>query len=611
MPSSLTAQAFAQTLLDALPSARSSEDDYDPHDQRLSAIFVRVWQSSTDGNACIDLSSEEQSLLLYGSAKVLIGKNKPLMLDHQALYLNRYWHAEKRLAQAVRLRLANAAQVKTDQVPIDRAPIDRAPIDRGALGFEAETGSLLMAAENAPELQGLAPEQFQALRTALAGRLTIIYGGPGTGKTRTIASLMTAYARLHEKPIWVAAPTAKAGARLMESLQVLMVEASSKLNAEPDLLSKLALHSPHLPTEALTIQRLLSRLPATKIFFRDDDQPQAQWQGPGLLVVDEASMLSLELCDQLFARLSVDCGLVLVGDPNQLHSVETGSVFAGLCGAEWPSLKASRVRLNRNFRQTNRRHLSDLADGVLRGDVDSSLFVDELALTKPVLARLIEAAAKRYAATLRHAQNQLPVDASISVRALAYLEAASQYRLLSARRNGFTGADRISAAVLAKLKTIQRVSHQSWFEGRLITITRNDVGSGLLNGDTGVCVIDTDLSVGTDPGRSALPRVLVAFERRGVVLTIPAAALPHFQDGYCLSVHQSQGSEFDHVDFVAAPAEHRLATRELLYTAVTRAKSSLNVFGELEDLQWAASHPTVRHSRLAWRIDRPQESGLD
>lgn len=595
MPSSLTAQAFAQMLLSAMPSLHQSNGDLEGNDQRLSAIFERLWQNSADGNACIELSSDEQSLLLYSPAKLLVGEDKPLMLDHQALYLNRYWHAEKRLAQAVHLRLADLAVATATQA---------------SLGLEEEAGSLTKLAENDQELAGLAPEQIHALQAALVGELTIIYGGPGTGKTRTIASLLTSYSRLHKKPIWVAAPTAKAGARVMQSLQALMAEESTTLNAEPDLLSKLAPDSTYLPTEAFTIQRLLSRLPATRIFFRDEDHPQAQWQGPGLLVVDEASMLSLELCDQVFARLNKDCSLVLVGDPNQLHSVETGSVFAQLCAAEWPSLKASRVRLNRNFRQTNRRHLSELADGVLRGEVDPSLFVDELALTKPVLATLIEAAAKRYAAILLHVQDQLPADACSTERALAYLKAASQYRLLSARRSGMAGADRISEAVLAKLKTIQRLSQQSWFEGRLIIITRNDVDSGLLNGDIGVCVMDTDLSFASDPGRSGLSRVLLVFERRGAVLAIPAAALPHFQDGYCMSVHQSQGSEFDHVDFVAAPAEHRLATRELLYTAVTRAKSSLNIFGEWDDLQWAASHPTVRHSRLAWRIDHPQENGL-
>jgi exodeoxyribonuclease V alpha subunit len=598
MPSSLTAQAFAQTLLTAIPLSRPSDVESETLGQRLSVIFERLWQSSTDGNACIELSPGELSLLKDSAAKVLVGEDKPLMLDQLALYLNRYWHAENRLAHAVHLRLGQSDQVSTAQVPYARVSQES----------EAGVESLSIEAGRNPELKGLAAEQVQALQAALVGRLTIIYGGPGTGKTRTIASLLEAYARLYKKPIWVAAPTAKAGARLMESLQALMAEVGRKQDAEAELLPEVVRDSSYLPTEALTIQRLLSRLPLTKIFFRDEDQPLEQWQGPGLLVVDEASMLSLELCVQLFARLSLDCRLVLVGDPNQLHSVETGSVFAGLCEAQWPSLKASRVQLKRNFRQSNRLHLSQLADGILRGEVDSSLFAEELKLTKPVLGALIEVAAKRYAAILQEARDQLPAAVSSAERALAYLKASGRYRVVSARRSGIGGADRISEAVLAKLKAIQKVSHQSWFEGRLITITRNDAASGLFNGDTGVCVIEPGLSGGIDSSRATLPRVLVAFERSGAVLTIPAAALPHFQDGYCLSVHQAQGSEFDHVDFVAAPAEHRLATRELLYTAVTRAKSSLNVFGEWTDLRWAASHPTVRHSRLPWRIDHPRGS---
>jgi exodeoxyribonuclease V alpha subunit len=600
MPSSLTAQAFAQTLLTAMPLSRPFDPESETLTQRLSAIFERLWQSSTDGNACIELSPNELSLLQNSEAKVLVGEDKPLMLDQLALYLNRYWHAENRLAQAVHLRLGQSDQVSTAQVAYARVSQES----------EAGVESLSIEAGRNPELKGLAAEQVQALQAALVGRLTIIYGGPGTGKTRTIASLLEAYARLYKKPIWVAAPTAKAGARLMESLQALRAEVSRKHDAGSELFPTDVPDSSYLPTEALTVQRLLSRLPLTRIYFRDEDQPLEQWQGPGLLVVDEASMLSLELCEQLFARLSLDCRLVLVGDPNQLHSVETGSVFAGLCEAQWPSLKASRVQLKRNFRQSNRLHLSELADGVLRGEVDSSLFLEELTLSKPVLGTLIEGAAKRYAALLLEAQDQLPAAASSAERALAYLKAATRYRAVSARRSGIGGADRISEAVLTKLKAIHRLSHQSWFEGRLITVTRNDAASGLLNGDTGVCVIEPGLTGFAEAARTP-PRVLVAFERSGAVLTIPAAALPHFQDGYCLSVHQAQGSEFDHVDFVAAPAEHRLATRELLYTAVTRAKSSLNVFGEWTDLRWAASHPTVRHSRLPWRIDHPHGSGAD
>ena len=204
------------------------------------------------------------------------------------------------------------------------------------------------------------------------------------------------------------------------------------------------------------------------------------------------------------------------------------------------------------------------------------------------------------------AQSQCTLSASPSERALAYLRGAAKYRLLSARRSGFAGADRLSEAILLRLKALQHVGHQTWFEGRMITITKNDAASGLFNGDTGVCVLVTDAANETEFATSDPIQAVIVFERQGVIMTIAAAALPRFQNAYCLSVHQSQGSEFEHVDFVAAPSGHRLATRELLYTAVTRAKHSLTVWGEVADLQWAASRATVRHSRLQWKLDHPE-----
>jgi exodeoxyribonuclease V alpha subunit len=589
MTNSFTSQAFAQTLMSVMRSTNAAGMPLAATDTRLGAVFERLWQSSANGDACIFLNTDERNLVLSDGAKILLGPEKPLMIDGDSLYLNRFWSAETRLALAVRLR------VSKDQA--------------SAQASNEACSPLFPSASLAQTTLGLAESQLNAIRTALSARLTIIFGGPGTGKTRTIAALLSSYARIFERPIWVAAPTAKAGARLMESLEAHISESAIK---EADNRADPLPRNQYLPLEALTIQRLLSRLPKKKSFYRDFDRPDVHWTGPGLLVVDEASMLSLELCEQLFERVSPDCALVLVGDPNQLHSVETGSVFAALCEAEWSPLKAVRVRLSQNFRQKNRHQLSTLAEELLEGQVDPAIFSQELRLSAFAMGVLVESAAQRYASLFLETQKQFPECASLSDRASAYLKAASRYRLLSARRSGFAGADSLSLEVLERLKLSLKVRRQTWFEGRMITITKNDPATGLFNGDIGVCVIDTGASNSDDASGTQFAqgrvephrRVVVAFERQGKLVTVPFAALPAFKDAYCLSVHQSQGSEFEQVDFVAAPAQHRLASRELLYTAVTRAKNELTIWGELADLQWAATHPTVRQSQLAWRINQ-------
>jgi exodeoxyribonuclease V alpha subunit len=590
MTNDLTSRAFAQTLLalmsagpeadsDTLdigssrPKAKSLTHGGRPSDAGLSEIFQRLWRDSLDGHACIMLSEAEHLLIEDVRVTSLVGEKKPLMRDGRALYLNRFWHAQERLAQQVRDRLE----------------------------MHQETKSIISIEQH---VEHLARDQVLAVETALCGALTIIHGGPGTGKTRTIASLICAYAEVFRRPVWVAAPTAKAGARLMESLQAIIAPTAPV--AELGLITSKSTRQ-FLPDQAMTIQGLLARLPSQDHFLATRFRSTGVEDRPGLLVIDEASMLSLEMCEQVFAKVNPDCAIVLVGDPNQLHSVETGSVFASLCEAKRPALDRRRVMLGRNFRQDPASSLAELADAVLWAKVTPAAFTNEVKLCKPQLALLIDAAVGRYASMLSEAQRKMSKDAASTERAQRYLQFAKIYRLVSARRSGFAGADRISEAILVRLKTVRHESHQTWFEGRMITILKNDPASGLFNGDMGVCIFDDSDSL-ERPSRSdaysfKAPKALMAFERQGEIITRAVESLPQFKDAYCSSVHQSQGSEFDHVDFLAAPAAHPLATRELLYTAVTRAKKSLNVWGEMADIQWAQAHPTIRNGGLKGQLE--------
>lgn len=550
MNSTLVAQAFAKTLLGRMQALAEAAALEPPPEALMSGLLGRLWQAALDGDVCINMNPQEQGALRHPACQPLIGKHLPLMTESGHLYLGRFWHAEQRISETLRRRADHPSR------------------------FASEALLARAMADSEANLKGLDPVQRQAVQAGLQFRLSILHGGPGTGKTRTIASLIACHARTWRQAVWVAAPTARAGARLMESLQT----ALDSFDLDDKALSC-------LPTEAMTIQRLLGRLPPVGEQGVDAlAGPDAPVSSPGLVIVDEASMLSLEMCDRLFAALDEDCALMLVGDPNQLHSVETGAVFAALCEARHPGLQKGRVHLARNFRQADHPALGELADAVLAGTIGPALFGDEMPLLAPDVRSLAAQAATKYLKLLQMAR-QKTKGGDLRARARGFLNASAAYRLISARRTGFAGADQLSEAILVQLRRQLAEGQGAWFEGRLITVTRNDYGAGLFNGDIGVYL----------DGQ-------VAFGRQGDLLLLRPGSLPEHQDAYCMSVHQSQGSEFDEIDFIAAPARHALATRELLYTAVTRARSRLRIFGAMDDLVWAAAHPTRRLSRLSEKI---------
>jgi exodeoxyribonuclease V alpha subunit len=578
----LFAQRFSNTLMSSLATAAPevgmplSQSDRD----QLNLLLQRVWDGALSGHACLELGGEEQALLMRPDLASWFEVLGPLALSQGCLYLQRFLGAEQRVAKWVRTRSDGGSALSM---------LAQQALDRLECSAAANTVT-----------EGLGPEQVLAVRLALGHAFSVIFGGPGTGKTRTIAAIVMAYVACSEKPVWLAAPTAKAGARLMQSLQHVLGDFGEHRSADHELV----VHARSLlPAEARTVHRLISDLPSSEFYFYDHDHDHQHLAdpSPGLIILDEASMVSLELCDQLFARIPTGCQLLMVGDPDQLHSVETGSMFASLCRTQYPPLKAVRVELSENFRVRNRPQLVNLARGVLSGEVRADSFGSEVKLEGMLAKTIVARAVSIYADLLKQARPLVLKEASPEERARLHLRLSQAYRLLSARRTGALGADRLSKAIFEHLAATH--DHDRWFEGRLIILRSNHRSLGLSNGDTGVCVIGLEPSMPVQGGAIVGPQVLVAFERDGGFVLVPPALLVDFQDAYCLSVHQAQGSEFEAVDFVAAPAEHALATRELLYTAITRARERLHIFGEIGDVLWAAKHPTLRSSRLAERIE--------
>jgi len=432
--------------------------------------------------------------------------------------------------------------------------------------------------------------QALAVAAALHGRLTAIAGGPGTGKTYTVARLLAlARAARPGLRIALAAPTGKAAQRLTESVG-----------------AQIAAQGVDVP-EATTLHRLLGV------------RPRGGWvHGPAsplpadLVIVDEASMVGLALMDGLLGALAPSARLVLLGDPHQLASVEAGAVFGDLCAAgdgggadlaafaaglgmsDVPSaddasplaspLASSVVTLTESRRFTAASGIGAVARAVQAGDASASR--DAFARFADVRFVPGDASANARAWALPFAR--AVAAAATPAEALAALE---RFRLLAATRRGPTGVEGLNAALEATLEseTGGRVRAGRFYRGRPLLVTANDPHVGLFNGDLGVAWLD-----GED-------RVLVV-PVPGGLRHVPFVRVPPAEAAWAMTVHKSQGSEADAVGLVLPPAGHPAAgrlTRELLYTAITRARREATVFGEAAVWDDGVRRRTERTSGLA------------
>ncbi len=479
-----------------------------------------------------------------------------LVLDGTALYLARYHRAERRLEANLRLLLEDA-----DGLPHGNADADL---------------DLLFGRDGDPL-------QRAAARTALRSRLALITGGPGTGKTTVVARvlallLMQHQGRAHRLRIRLAAPTGKAAARLADSL----AHPNPPLAVPTGILAD-------MPTTASTVHRLLDYHPATDRFRRRPGNPI----DADVVVVDEVSMADLLLMDALVAALPPQARLILVGDAGQLASVETGWVLGDLVrAAEADSpLAGAVVELTRNFRSADAPGVVAAAAAVRRGDRAGSLAALD---GRHADARCIALPARAPALA------ELDPVAAAAVRAVPEADSASealrrlgQVRLLTPLREGPWGLESLNRLAEEALfpHRSAAVGDDPWYRGRPVLITANDAQTGLFNGDLGICWDAPDA-----PGSG-----LVHFPGRdGATRALPLASLPRHQTAWAMTVHKSQGSEFRHVLLVLPPLPEGLGVRELLYTAITRARSSLLIAATPGALESAITASAARRGRV-WR----------
>jgi exodeoxyribonuclease V alpha subunit len=416
-------------------------------------------------------------------------------------------------------------------------------------------------------------EQYQAATLGLRQALTLVTGGPGTGKTTTAAKLLALLLnRQSSLRFALSAPTGKAANRLGEAMR----------HAAKTLTGQLAGVRPRLEeaaTHARTIHRLLAWNPKTN---------RCRFHAGNLLpydvvVVDEASMLDLMLWDRLLCSLGRHTKLIVLGDQHQLESVEPGRVMAEMIAAAHEgSLAGCHVELNRNYRFAREHPINDLAAAVRHYDGDTAVRVLTNEASRAGLAhypsnRLMEALDQIWPTI------KMVVTASAPGAAL---EALARVRILCALSSGPYGVEGINSLVESRLRR-EGLPTGQWAHGRPVLVTANDPHSGLYNGALGVVL-------NSEGGQGATVWFDDLHEPRGV----PITALRSHETAWAMTVHRSQGSEFQSVLVVLPPEPHQLCGPELLYTAVTRAKSNLLIAADDKAILAACLRRPPRRTEL-------------
>jgi len=519
------------------------------------------------------------------------GAERPLRLVDTWLYLDRYWAEERGVADEL-LAMSGAA-------------VQDVSVDELAAGI-----ARLFAGD---------PDRRQAMAAASAvlRRLAVVAGGPGTGKTTTVARVV---ALLCEQAgsdgrmplIALAAPTGKAAARLEEAVHA----EAARLDVAETIREQL------LALQGSTLHRLLGRRPGSNSRFRHDRNQRLPHD---VVIVDETSMVSLSLMARLLEALRPQARLVLVGDPAQLASIEAGAVLGDIVGpaaermvigasarrsleaASGSSVDAAEpepgVTIGDGIVVLDRGHrfgggIAALASSVRGGDADAVLALlhdppddvvwipadagsDPIDALAPVRAGAVSGGAAVF-------------EAAVAGDGLAALEALGSFRILCAHRRGAYGVSIWTARVEDWLESeLDGFSTaEPWYVGRPLLVNENDYELRLYNGDTGVIVRSTDEA----------DRVSAAFERRGELVRFSPSRLSAIDTVYAMTIHKSQGSQFDTAAVLLPDPGSRLLSRELLYTAVTRARTRLIVAGTEESIRLAVERPVARASGLRRRL---------
>jgi exodeoxyribonuclease V alpha subunit len=547
-------------------------------DGKEPAAIIRVLlalasRASGDGHVCLNLDREDWTSLLRGSrdeetaspandmndllpftpadalkalagANVLIGAggdHRPFVLENRRLYLRRFWNYEQDVATRLRKMAAGSVSAASGDVE----------------SFLKTHG------------QSMYEGQKEAIRKVASHRLVIITGGPGTGKTYVAAQALKYLAATNASMrVRMAAPTGKAAARMDESVNHTLGDASDfALHREP----------------ACTLDRLLGYRVGSPYFRHHRDHPLAA----DVVLIDEASMIDLPKMAKLLEAIGEGTRLILLGDKDQLASVEPGSVMAGICSA--PALTGYMVTLTENRRFGAESQVAKLSRAVNDGDADAAF------------AQLRSGgadAAIRMFASGDFRPDDPPVEFKEQIKRgfgefLAAKEPAevfkalAKFRVLCALKRGPQGAARLNRVIEDILCPSRK---GEFYDHRVILVTRNEYEVNLFNGDVGVVLKEGE----GEP--------VALFESAGGIRPVPCRLLPEHETAFAMTVHKAQGSGFGQV-LVFLPGEYSpVMTRELIYTAITRAETHVDLWCEETAFKQAVQTRTVRSMGLEQRL---------
>lgn len=567
----------------------------------LAASMVSHYRG--EGHICIDLTKLAGTVIEHDGGETLsnppvdvwlkalekspvVGKpgdRKPLILDGPRLYLFRYWDYETRLANTLK--------------DLDNARIEIFDKSRLKASFER-----IFPQTDAYKIKETDWQKVAAF-SSVRNRLCIISGGPGTGKTFTVAKILAILVEQSGNDllnIALTAPTGKAAARLQEAIK----ETKATLTCSDTVRAT-------IPEEASTIHRLLRTIPYSPYFRFDEKNPLSC----DVVVIDEASMVDLALFSKLTQALRPHSRLILLGDKDQLASVEAGSVLGDICDTGnvhrfSPSfIEACRSVTGEKIAEN---HSGTASDGIgdcivqlsksYRFDETSGIFAVSRAINAGEGEKTLDLIKKETFNDIHWRKLPQPDELArhledwITERYDGYLKAAdpaeafdlfSRSRILTALREGPYGVQNLNfiiERIMQKRGLIDRSG--AWYPGRPIMITRNDYTLRLFNGDIGIAMKshknDGEMRV-FFPGTE------------GSVRNFPPLRLPDHETVYAMSVHKSQGSEFDDVLFITPDRDTQVMTRELIYTAITRAKEKIQVWGK-EDVFLTAIQRRIQRS---------------
>ncbi len=522
------------------------------------------------GNICVELAD------LFGSDDVaaasatlratkivgLPGDYRPLVLDHaNRLYLYRYWKYESDLAKTL---IAMAS--------------DTPVVDKELL--KAGLSRLFTHANETPDWQRI------AAAAAIRSRFCVISGGPGTGKTTTVVkiiALLLEQAKGNRMRIGLAAPTGKAAARLKDSI----FKEGKKLEGSTSIVNS-------IPADVSTVQRLLGVVPDSCRFRHNAENPLPF----ETVIVDEASMVPLGLMAKLVESLAPGTRLILLGDRDQLASVEAGAVLGDICntghgfgfsskfrtfiaenagctisesyiGSSVPVLADSVVVLQKNYRfgedsgiglvsrAINEGTAANVLESMKAGTI-SELVLSETPSRNSLQKKLAQAVVKGFSDYL---QKENPDDVLI---------AFDQFRVLCALRQGIYGVEGINSLIETCLADEGLIRpDKQWYHGRPVMVMINDYSLKLFNGDVGIALDDPESEIGLSV---YFPSI------NGVVRKYSPYRLPAHETVYAMTVHKSQGSEFEKILLIMPPVSNQILTREIIYTGLTRARTSVELW---------------------------------